>query len=100
MRRAFCFICVFPVLLWSSAGLLRAEDWPAYRHDNGRTAATSETIAANDLKPAWTYRSPQPRRKAWKNYKAGGQVEVKDGILRVGSRSGRTHVTFIEFRKL
>ena len=26
--------------------------------------------------------------------------EVKDGILRVGSRSGRTHVTFIELRKL
>ena len=28
------------------------------------------------------------------------QVEVKDGILRVGSRPGRTHVTLIEFRKL
>jgi len=26
--------------------------------------------------------------------------EVKDGILRLGSRSGRTYVTFIEFRKL
>jgi len=43
---------------------LQAEDWPVYRHDNGRTGATGETLASKDLKPAWTYRSPQPPQPA------------------------------------
>ncbi len=45
--------------------LLHAEDWPAYRHDNGRTGATSETLDAKDLQPDWTLRSPVPPQQAW-----------------------------------
>ena len=57
---ALLFVCL---LMW--AGPLMAADWPVYRHDNGRSAATTEKIAAKSLKLAWVFRSPQAPRKAW-----------------------------------
>ena len=41
-----------------------ADDWPAYRHDNGRTGTTSESIDTKNLQPAWILRPSQPPRKA------------------------------------
>ncbi|MCE9546060.1 MAG: PQQ-binding-like beta-propeller repeat protein [Planctomycetia bacterium] len=46
------------------SSIARAEDWPVYRHDNGRTATTAERLAAAELRPAWIHLATQPPRKA------------------------------------
>jgi outer membrane protein assembly factor BamB len=44
-------------------GVARAEDWPAWRHDAGRTACTAEELPA-ELHLQWTRKYP-PLRPAW-----------------------------------
>jgi outer membrane protein assembly factor BamB len=51
------------IALGSSA--VRAADWPAYQHDNHRSATSAEKIDAAQLGQAWTWRSPHPPRPAW-----------------------------------
>jgi outer membrane protein assembly factor BamB len=41
-----------------------AEDWPTYRHDNKRSAVSSEGLAV-PLAPAWVYTSPTLPQPAW-----------------------------------
>jgi outer membrane protein assembly factor BamB len=43
---------------------LPADDWPTFRRDNRRSAATSENLPL-PLEEAWTYRSPVPPQTAW-----------------------------------
>jgi outer membrane protein assembly factor BamB len=43
----------------------KADDWPTYRRDHYRSAATPEQIAVDDLGLAWVYRSPSPPNPAW-----------------------------------
>ncbi len=43
---------------------LLADDWPTYRHDNRRSAATAENLPL-PLQEVWTYRSPVPPQTAW-----------------------------------
>jgi outer membrane protein assembly factor BamB len=51
----------FAALTWTAA----AEDWPTYRHDNRRSATTSEKVDVAALKEAWVYQSPAPPQTAW-----------------------------------
>ena len=44
-----------------SHGSARSEDWPTYRHDYGRSAATGEKLPL-PLRPLWTFRSRQSHR--------------------------------------
>ncbi len=46
------------------AGLVAADDWPTFRHDNRRSAATAEVLPL-PLQQLWTYRSPVPPQTAW-----------------------------------
>jgi outer membrane protein assembly factor BamB len=46
------------------AGSASADDWPTYRHDNRRSAATGERLSL-PLRAAWTYRAPAPPPTAW-----------------------------------
>ena len=48
--------------LWLCAGSSAAGDWPVYRHDNGRSGATPEPIAAKSLKLA----SNPAKATSWK----------------------------------
>jgi outer membrane protein assembly factor BamB len=41
-----------------------AADWPTFRHDNRRSAVSTEQLAA-PLKQAWLYKSPAPPQTAW-----------------------------------
>ncbi len=41
-----------------------AEDWPAYQHDNRRSAATTEKPAF-PMRQIWVYQSPAPLQTAW-----------------------------------
>jgi outer membrane protein assembly factor BamB len=60
--RASRIITVATVLLAASA--VFAEDWPTYRHDNRRTGATGQKLAA-PLKQIWRYDSPSAPVPAW-----------------------------------
>ena len=42
-------------------GTTRGEDWPTYRHDYGRSAATPEKLPL-PLHPVWTFHSRQSHR--------------------------------------
>lgn len=56
--------------------LVRAEDWPTYRHDNGRTAITQEKLPV-PLAEAWVFQSRHAPSPAWEPPRA---VPV-EGIL-------------------
>ncbi|HXK93308.1 MAG TPA: PQQ-binding-like beta-propeller repeat protein [bacterium] len=43
----------------------RAEDWPAYRHDNYRSGVTGESLDVKHLEKSWVYTSPVPPQPAW-----------------------------------
>jgi len=43
---------------------LLADDWPTFRHDNRRSAATAESLPL-PLQEVWTYRSPVAPQTAW-----------------------------------
>ena len=45
------------------SGLARSEDWPMWRHDSGRSGATSEQLPAS-LSLQWTRQLVEPRM-AW-----------------------------------
>jgi len=47
-----------------AAAVAVADDWPTYRHDNARRAATSEQLKL-PLAPAWTYHPLNKPRPAW-----------------------------------
>ena len=47
------------------ATIAAADDWPTYRHDNQRSGATAENLAAAKLVASWMYRSSQPPQPAW-----------------------------------
>jgi len=57
-------ICFLPVVFVLLGSLANAADWPTYRHDNARTGATSESLAA-PLSLHWVYRPSYPPRPAW-----------------------------------
>jgi outer membrane protein assembly factor BamB len=44
--------------------MVRAADWPAYRHDNARSGCTSESLVT-PLVQDWVYESIHPPRPAW-----------------------------------
>ena len=54
----YCFLLV------SSQGLILAEDWPTYRHDNRRSGITSEDPTM-PLKQSWVRLSPHQPMMAW-----------------------------------
>lgn len=56
------FVTTF-VVLWLSVSQLAAGDWPMWRHDVGRTAATSQPLP-KQLNLQWTRHLP-PQRPAW-----------------------------------
>jgi len=51
-----------PLLL--AASVAWADDWPAYRRDNARSATSAERIEAAQLRPVWIHRASQSPRKA------------------------------------
>ncbi len=77
--------------------------WTTYRHDNRRSGATAEQIAADRLVESWVYRSTQPPAPAWfgpakydayalvfglrsmRNYDPVFHVTAADGRLYFGS---------------
>ncbi len=72
-RLAISALCLASLTLNSTAF---AADWPTYRHDATRAAATGETLAAT-LSSQWTYRTPVPLKTAWSGAE-GRSVEGKD----------------------
>ncbi|MEO1982299.1 MAG: PQQ-binding-like beta-propeller repeat protein, partial [Fuerstiella sp.] len=52
-----------------------AADWPTYRGNNGRTAASGDEIAV-PLQAAWKYESPAPPEMAWSSGE-GREMEGK-----------------------
>ena len=53
-------VATFMVLLCLSATGLPAADWPQFRHDNARSAASAEQLA-DELHLAWRRELPPPR---------------------------------------
>ena len=51
-------------LLMIASPAARAEDWPAYQHDNRRSAVTGERLHL-PLQKAWEYVADEPPRTAW-----------------------------------
>lgn len=49
----------------SAAAVGRAADWPAYRHDQGRSGVTSERLAVDRIGPAWVHRAAAAPSPAW-----------------------------------
>ena len=42
-----------------------ADDWPTYRHDNGRSGITAEALDVGALAEQWVYEPPHPPQPAW-----------------------------------
>jgi len=55
-------LAVLVVLIFAAPS--PAGDWPAYRRDPQRSAATDESLAF-PLRPLWEYRCAQPPAPAW-----------------------------------
>ncbi len=64
-RRAMCGCVLFSIVGTGRTDTVHAADWPAYQHDNHRSATSTEKIAAARLGRAWTWRSPHPPKPAW-----------------------------------
>jgi hypothetical protein len=56
-------LCLMSGLVGLLGEFACAEDWPAWRHDAGRSAVTQESLPVK-LFPVWT-RSLQPNQVAW-----------------------------------
>lgn len=52
------------LFLLAVAAPVSAEDWPAFRHDNMRSAVSREALAPN-LQLQWTFTPPHPPEPAW-----------------------------------
>ncbi len=88
--RASKIITVATLLLAVSA--VFAEDWPTYRHDNRRSGATSEKLAAS-LKQIWRYDSPSAPVAAWaKPAKWNAYAGIK-GLSHMRQFDSAFHVT-------
>jgi outer membrane protein assembly factor BamB len=57
-------LCVFLILFLMAPPAADAADWPTYRHDNQRTAATSESVIV-PLVEHWVYVPLYAPRPAW-----------------------------------
>jgi len=77
MNRLVIQLCsVVCLVLLARVSTVSAEDWPTYRHDATRAAATGETLSW-PLKSQWTYRTPVPLTTAWSGAE-GRSIEGKD----------------------
>jgi len=54
--------CLLALVSIASA---RADDWPAFRHDNRRSGRTDEAFDAKSLRREWVWQSPAPPQPAW-----------------------------------
>ncbi|MBI3986407.1 MAG: PQQ-binding-like beta-propeller repeat protein [Lentisphaerae bacterium] len=82
----------------SADGLRSTSDWPTYRHDMQRSAATEEKLSL-PLKQAWSYACPQPPAPAWPDpfhlvnrldFDYAPSPVVAEGIVCFGSSSDDT----------
>jgi outer membrane protein assembly factor BamB len=53
------------LIVFCAFGVVDAEDWPTYMHDNSRSGVTSENLPLDELDEGWTYVSPVPPQVAW-----------------------------------
>ena len=53
------------ILIIACGAFAAGADWPAFRHDNHRTNATSEKIDASSLTKVWTHMPAHEPRPAW-----------------------------------
>jgi len=86
--RGLLLLLTLPTLLVFSGQSATAGDWPMWRHDAGRSAATSETLA-NTLHRQWTRHLPK-LKGAWLDQDtlrvdAVHQPIVAGGLLLIGS---------------
>ena len=58
------FLAAILLAFTSAFEASRAEDWPAYHHDNRRSGVTGESLKL-PLAQAWVYSSPAPPQPAW-----------------------------------
>ena len=58
------FLLLLVSLGIASSGSSQAEDWPTYRHDNRRSAVSTESLGSS-LTLRWEYRSMHPPKPAW-----------------------------------
>ncbi|MBN2377747.1 MAG: PQQ-binding-like beta-propeller repeat protein [Sedimentisphaerales bacterium] len=70
-----------------SAGLVWADDWPTYMHDNHRSGVTAESLVLDTLNQQWVYTAPAPPLIAWD----GGQPWDSDSF------NGNTQVPMRNF---
>ena len=63
-KRLLPFIAIALLGLASAAAADSAKDWPAYRHDANRSAATASPLPGQ-LHLQWTWQSPHPPVPAW-----------------------------------
>ncbi len=52
------------ITLLGFSGVLLAEDWPTFQHDNRRSSVTEEALTL-PLSEVWSYESPAPPQTAW-----------------------------------
>ena len=52
-------------LLLALTATASAADWPTFRHDNTRSARSSESLPAAELGLAWLWQSAEPPQPAW-----------------------------------
>lgn len=75
----FDLSCCLPVLVMGCAAAAMASDWPAYRHDNARSARTEEQLAF-PLSAQWSFQPRCAPEPAWETPRA----EPVEGILELG----------------
>ena len=93
-RQVLCLIACL-----TSAGALKAADWPAYRADNARSATTSEKLQF-PLSLAWKYVPSRKHQPAWpdpflirgrgKNFDAAPQTVIVGDLVYFGSTTDNT----------
>ena len=64
MKKVSTVLLLYLVAAYCPVHRALAEDWPAYQHDNRRSAATTEKLAF-PMKQIWIYQSPAPLQTAW-----------------------------------
>ncbi len=79
-------LCLLALIPRSGAG----EDWPAYRHDSGRSSVTSEHLGRS-LREAWVYRARHAPRPAWPASQWNEAKAVFDRVLHVVTRGDKIY---------